>query len=226
MHREKHRSHRIGWLRAAVMGANDGLVSIASLIMGVTAGQASRHGIFLAGLAGWVAGAISMAAGEYVSVASQADTEKADLDIERRELAANYPKEIDELTQIYVHRGVSQDVSRQVAEQLMSKDALGTHARDELGLTAVGHPRPLQAALASALTFSIGAVLPVTLVLFFPMRMLLAGVFVLTAFLLIITGAMAAWAGGARLWVGSARVAFWGGAAMVITMLIGHWVGT
>ena len=224
--REFHRSGRIGWLRAAVLGANDGIVSTASLVVGVAAADASRQQILVAGVAGLVAGALSMAAGEYVSVSSQADTERADLDLERRELAAQPQEEEDELTAIYVRRGLDPQLARTVARQLMVKDALTTHARDELGLTAELAARPLQAALASAATFAVGAGVPVLTVVLAPMTALAVIVSIVSLLCLVALGAIAARAGGARAVVGAARVAFWGTLAMAATAAVGKLFGT
>ena len=224
--REVHRSDRIGWLRAAVLGANDGIVSTASLIVGVAAAEATRHEVLVAGVAGLVAGALSMAAGEYVSVSSQADTEQADLALERRELAAQPKAEEEELAAIYVRRGLDHDLARTVARQLMAKDALGAHARDELGLIAELAARPLQAAFASAATFSIGAGLPVLTTLVAPTASLPLVVSVVSLLCLVALGAIAARAGGARAVVGAARVAFWGALAMAVTAGVGRLFGT
>jgi len=223
---ELHRSDRIGWLRAAVLGANDGIVSTASLVVGVAASEATRHGVLVAGVAGLVAGALSMAAGEYVSVSSQADTERADLALERRELATQPEAEEEELTAIYVRRGLDRDLARNVAQQLMAKDALAAHARDELGLVDQSAARPLQAALASAATFSIGAGLPVLTILVAPAANLTLVVSLVSLLCLGALGAIAARAGGARAAVGSARVAFWGALAMAVTAGVGKLFGT
>ena len=225
-HREVHRSSRIGWLRAAVLGANDGIVSTASLVVGVAASEATQHAVLVAGVAGLVAGALSMAAGEYVSVSSQADTERADLALERRELSAQPEAEEEELTAIYVRRGLDRDLARSVAQQLMAKDALAAHARDELGLVDESAARPLQAALASAATFSIGAGLPVLTILMAPVASLALVVSLVSLVCLSALGAIAARAGGARAAVGSARVAFWGALAMAVTAGIGKLFGT
>src|SRR5262245_3854387 len=223
---EKHRSDRIGWLRAAVLGANDGIVSVASLIVGIAAANAGRREVLLAGLAGLVAGAFSMAAGEYVSVSSQADTEQADLELERRELAARPGAEEDELTAIYVRRGLDSELARTVARQLMAKDALATHARDELGLTSELAARPLQAALASAATFAIGAGVPVLTIVLAPLGALVVVVSAVSLVCLAALGAIAARAGGAPARVGAARVAFWGALAMAMTAGVGKLFGT
>ena len=225
-HREVHRGNRIGWLRAAVLGANDGIVSTASLVVGVAAAQATRHDVLVAGVAGLVAGALSMAAGEYVSVSSQADTEQADLARERRELAAQPKAEEDELTAIYVRRGLDHDLARTVARQLTANDALAAHARDELGLIEELAARPLQAAVASAATFSIGAGLPVLTVLIAPAARLSLVVSFVSLLCLVALGAIAARAGGARAIVGATRVAFWGALAMAVTAGVGKLFGT
>ena len=225
-HREQHRSERIGWLRAAVLGANDGIVSTASLAVGVAAAAATRHNVLLAGVAGLVAGALSMAAGEYVSVSSQADTEQADLARERHELATMPAAEEDELADIYEQRGLDADLARAVARQLMAKDALGAHARDELGLTEELAARPLQAALASAATFAIGAGVPVLTILIAPAGALALTVSAVSLACLIALGAVAAYTGGASIPVGAGRVAFWGTAALAITALVGRLFGT
>jgi len=224
--REAHRGDRIGWLRAAVLGANDGIVSTASLVVGVAAAEATRHEILVAGVAGLVAGALSMAAGEYVSVSSQADTEQADLALERHELAAQPEAEEDELTAIYVRRGLDRDLAGTVARQLMAKDALGAHARDELGLIEAFAARPIQAAVASAATFSIGAGVPVLTILVAPLGSLALVVSIVSLLCLVALGAIAARAGGARAIVGSARVAFWGALAMAVTAGVGKLFGT
>jgi VIT1/CCC1 family predicted Fe2+/Mn2+ transporter len=225
-HAERHRSERIGWLRAAVLGANDGIVSTASLVLGVAAADASKSEVLLAGIAGLVAGALSMAAGEYVSVSSQADTERADLDVEKRELATQPEAEEDELTAIYLHRGLEPDLARRVARQLMTKDALATHARDELGLTEELAARPLQAALASAATFAVGAGVPVLAILIAPSHTLVLAVAVVSLLCLATLGAVAARIGGAPALVGAARVAFWGVLAMAATAAVGKLFGT
>jgi len=225
-HREVHRSDRIGWLRAAVLGANDGIVSTASLVVGVAAAEATRHEVLVAGVAGLVAGALSMAAGEYVSVSSQADTEEADLALERRELATQPKAEEEELTAIYVRRGLDHDLARTVARQLTANDALAAHARDELGLIEQLAARPLQAAVASAATFSIGAGLPVLTVLIAPAARLSLVVSFVSLLCLVALGAIAARAGGARAIVGATRVAFWGALAMAVTAGVGKLFGT
>jgi VIT1/CCC1 family predicted Fe2+/Mn2+ transporter len=223
-HREQHRSSRIGWLRAAVLGANDGIVSTASLIVGVASAASNRQEVLVAGIAGLVAGALSMAAGEYVSVSSQADTERADLDRERRELATQPKAEEDELATIYVRRGLEPSLARQVARQLMVKDALVAHARDELGLTEEQAARPLQAAFASAMTFAAGAAIPILAIIVVPPSVIVVSVISLVC--LIALGAVAARTGGASALVGAARVGFWGALAMALTAGVGHLFGT
>ena len=218
---ETHRSARIGWLRAAVLGANDGIVSTASLVVGVAAADAAKGDVLVAGMAGLVAGALSMAAGEYVSVSSQADTEQADLSREREELKAERPAEEDELAAIYVRRGVEPGVARTVAQQLMEHDALGAHARDELGMSEELAARPLQAALASAAAFAIGAALPVLAIVAAPEGHLSVTVASASLILLAALGALAARAGGAPASVGAVRVTFWGALAMAATAAVG-----
>ncbi len=225
-HRERHRSDRIGWLRAAVLGADDGIVSTASLVVGVAASEATRQSTLIAGIAGLVAGALSMAAGEYVSVSSQADTERADLAQERNELARMPKAEEDELADIYMKRGLEPDLARTVAEQLMAKDALAAHAREELGLTQKLLARPLQAALASAVTFAAGAAIPVIAILLAPSGTLVTAVATVSLLCLVALGALAARTGGAPAAVGAARVAFWGALAMAVTALVGRLFGT
>ncbi len=225
-HLESHKSDRIGWLRAAVLGANDGIVSTASLVVGVAAAEADQSAILLSGIAGLVAGAMSMAAGEYVSVSSQADTERADLARERLELATSPEYELDELTQIYVERGLDQNLARQVAEQLTAKDALGSHARDELGITDMGRARPIQAALASAATFAVGAILPLGVVLIPLPIQTTYSVSVASLALLVGLGILAAKVGGANIWKAAFRVGFWGAFAMAATAVIGKLFGT
>lgn len=225
-HRERHRSERIGWLRASVLGANDGIVSTASLVVGVASANATRHDVLLAGIAGLVAGALSMAAGEYVSVSSQADTERADLDRERHELATQPEAEEDELTGIYVQRGLDPDLARTVARQLMSKGALAAHARDELGLTDELAARPLQAAIASAATFAVGAGIPVLTILLAPANALVSVVAIVSVVCLMSLGTMAARVGGAPVLVGAARVTIWGMLAMLATATVGRLFGT
>lgn len=224
-HSEFHRSHRIGWLRAAVLGANDGIVSTASLIIGIASAHASHETILLTGVAGLVSGAMSMAAGEYVSVSSQADTEAADLARERLELATDHESELKELTGIYIGRGLTPDLAHQVAVQFTAHDALGAHARDELGIIETMNARPVQAALYSAATFAIGALLPLMAVLLAPKSHLIIYVAIMSLAFLAILGGLAAKAGGANMWKGSARVAFWGVLAMAATAGVGSLFG-
>ena len=224
-HNEGHRSHRIGWLRAAVLGANDGIVSTASLVIGVAAAHAARGDILLAGVAGLVAGAMSMAAGEYVSVSSQADTERADLELEQKHLDDNLEYEQQELAEIYVGRGLDADLANKVAEQLMAHDALGAHARDELGIFDRVSARPIQAALASAGTFSVGAALPIAAAFIAPEERLVEMVAGLSLVFLAMLGALAAQVGGARISIGVARVTFWGALAMALTASVGSLFG-
>lgn len=225
LHAENHLIERIGWLRAAVLGANDGLVSTASLIVGVAASTASTGEILVAGSAGLVAGAMSMAAGEYVSVSSQSDTERADLARERRELEQDPAAEREELAAIYIARGLDRDLALQVAEQLMAKDALGAHARDELGISEFTTARPIQAALTSAATFSSGAALPLVVAAVSPAHLAIYWVSAAALLFLAVLGALAAKVGGAEIWRPTARVAFWGALAMAVTAGIGHLVG-
>ena len=222
VHIERHRADRIGWLRAAVLGANDGLVSVASLVVGVAAGGADPATVLLAGMAGLAAGAMSMAAGEYVSVKSQADTEHADLERERRELLEDPAHELDELTEIYVSRGLDEPLARQVAERFTAVDALGAHARDELGITETLRARPAQAALASALAFALGALLPVLAAVLAPVAQVGIVIVVVTLAALLLLGAIAAWAGGAAPLRGALRVTFWGAIAMALTAGVGR----
>jgi vacuolar iron transporter family protein len=223
---ERHRSHRIGWLRAAVLGANDGIVSTASLIVGVAAAETARSNVVLAGVAGLVAGAMSMAAGEFVSVSSQLDTEQADLDIERRELADAPDYELDELRDIYVKRGLPPALATQVAHALTTHDALASHARDELGISEHTTARPVQAAIASAATFAIGAALPLITVLIVPTARIIPTVALTSLLFLAGLGALAARAGGARVGRGALRVGFWGAFAMALTAAVGRVFGT
>lgn len=218
---ERHYAERIGWLRAAVLGANDGIVSTASLVVGVAAAHASRSGVLVAGIAGLAAGAMSMAAGEYVSVSSQADTEKADLERERGELKSDEPFERNELAAIYVGRGLDSALAGQVAEQLMAHDALAAHARDELGLSEMHSARPIQAALASAATFGVGAAMPIAIVLLSPLSSTIPLVAGGSLAFLALLGGIAARVGGANSLVGAARVTFWGALAMALTAAIG-----
>jgi VIT1/CCC1 family predicted Fe2+/Mn2+ transporter len=224
-HTELHRTAHIGWLRAAVLGANDGLISTSSLVVGVAAAQAERGPILVAAMAGLAAGALSMAAGEYVSVSSQADTEEADLARERRELATEPERERAELADIYVTRGLTRDLADQVVAQLMAHDALGAHARDELGLSEISRARPLQAALASAAAFACGALPPVILAWTVPVMKLGPVVVGSSLLLLAVLGGLAARLGGARLWRGILRVTFWGAIAMGCTALVGRLFG-
>jgi VIT1/CCC1 family predicted Fe2+/Mn2+ transporter len=225
LHRETHLIERIGWLRAAVLGANDGLISTASLIVGVAAASPSRNEVLVAGIAGLVAGAMSMAAGEYVSVSSQADTEKADLARERRELAEQPEAELSELTQIYVDRGVAPDLARQVAQQMMAKDAFAAHARDELGLAPHVIARPVQAALTSAATFALGAAFPLLIAMLAPARGLTWTVSLACLVGLAALGAIGARTGGSDVVRATLRVTFWGAVAMATTALIGALIG-
>jgi len=225
-HRERHRTERIGWLRAAVLGANDGIVSTASLVIGVAAASATKGEILLAGTAGLVAGAMSMAAGEYVSVHSQVDTEHAEVERERSELAADIEGETMELAGIYISRGLEPKLARQVAEQLMVNDALGSHMRDELGITEVTVARPIQAAVFSAASFSIGAALPLVVCLLTFGSSLIPLVAVSSLVFLAVLGALAAQAGGANWKNGALRVLFWGAVAMAATALVGKLFGT
>ena len=222
---EKHNTHRVGWLRAAVLGANDGIVSTASLVLGVAAAGTSSKGILIAGIAGLVAGAMSMAAGEYVSVSSQADTERADLERERKELATRPKQEHRELAGIYVERGLDAGLASNVATQLMAHDALGAHARDELGISDASTARPVQAALASAVTFSVGAALPLVIVLLVPLSTLMWAVSGSALLFLALLGALAARAGGASVITAAARVTFWGALAMALTAGVGALFG-
>ncbi len=224
-HTERHYTAHIGWMRASVLGANDGLISTSSLVVGVAAAQATRAPVLLSALAGLVAGALSMAAGEYVSVSSQADTERADMDRERAELAADPTTEHAELAAIYIARGLTPDLADQVAGQLMAQDALGAHTRDELGLSELTLARPIQAALASALSFAVGAALPVLTVLFIPFGIVVPTVVGASLVLLVVLGALAAHLGGAPRVRGAVRVAFWGAVAMGVTAVVGHFFG-
>jgi VIT1/CCC1 family predicted Fe2+/Mn2+ transporter len=226
IHREEHLIERVGWLRAAVLGANDGIVSTASLIVGVASAGADTGAILVAGIAGLVAGAMSMAAGEYVSVSSQTDTEQADLARETRELAEQWPEEVTELTEIYHKRGLEPGLARQVAEALMAKDALTVHAREELGITETMQARPIQAAVTSALTFSAGAALPLLVAWLAPVGATVWVVAGGTLLFLAALGAVGARAGGASLAKGAVRVAFWGALALAVTAGIGALVGT
>lgn len=224
-HRERHRSERVGWLRASVLGANDGIVSTASLVVGVAAAGTPRSQVIIAGIAGLVAGAMSMAAGEYVSVRSQADTEEADLALERHELDTDDTSERAELASIYVARGLEPALAQQVANQLMAHDALGAHARDELGLFDLQRARPVQAAVASAATFFVGGALPILVMLLAPASILAVAVVGLSLAFLATLGWLAARAGGARSTLGALRVAFWGALAMALTYGVGALFG-
>lgn len=226
LHDENHFIERIGWLRAAVLGANDGIISTASLIVGVAAANPTQSDVLIAGVAGLVAGAMAMAAGEYVSVSSQSDTERADLARERKELSDNPAFELNELTEIYVKRGVDQPLARQVAEQLTAKDALTAHARDELGISEITAARPIQAALTSAATFSTGAAMPLLMVVVSPASALVPIVSAASLGFLAVLGAIGARAGGANVLRATARVTFWGALAMAITAGIGKLFGT
>lgn len=222
---ERHRTHRIGWLRAAVLGANDGIVSTASLVLGVAAAGGSLKSILIAGVAGLVAGAMSMAAGEYVSVSSQADTERADLDRERKELADHPKQEHREMTAIYVGRGLDTGLASNVATQLMAHDALGAHGRDELGISDTSTAKPVQAAMASAVTFSVGAALPLLIVLLVPVSALMWAVSGSSLLFLTLLGSLAARVGGASVMTAAARVTFWGALAMALTAGVGALFG-
>lgn len=226
LHPESHLVSRIGWLRAAVLGANDGIVSTASLIVGVAAASTATSEVLIAGVAGLVAGAMSMAAGEYVSVSSQSDTEQADLAREQAELAGQPDYECEELTRIYMDRGVDADLARQVAIQLMAKDSLGAHARDELGISEITAARPIQAALTSAATFAAGAAMPLAMVLLMPRSLLVAGVSIASLIFLALLGGIGARAGGAKVVRATLRVTFWGALAMALTAGIGTIFGT
>ncbi len=224
-HNERHAVSRVSWLRAAVLGANDGIVSTASLIVGVAAAGAARSDVLLTGVAGLVAGALSMAAGEYVSVSSQADSEAGDLARERAELATAPEQELDEMTEIYVARGLTRDLARKVAAQLNAGDALAAHARDELGISEHSQARPVQAALTSAATFSVGAGLPLVVVLLAPTPLIIPAVAVAALVFLALLGWVGAYAGGARPWRPTLRVLFWGALALAATALIGKAFG-
>lgn len=225
IHNEMHRSHRVGWLRAAVLGANDGIVSTSSLVIGVAAAASGHEAVMLAGVAGLFAGALSMAAGEYVSVYSQADTEKADIELEKKHLEAEPEFELRELAAIYEDRGLTPELALEVAEQLMAHDALGAHTRDELGISETTSARPLQAAIFSAAAFSVGAALPLIMTWFSPFTLMIWVVAVSSLVFLAILGAVAAKAGGAGMIKGSARVLFWGAIAMAVTAGVGKLFG-
>ena len=222
---QPHRSHRIGWLRAAVLGANDGIVSTASLIIGVASAGSSQENILLAGIAGLVAGAMSMAAGEYVSVSSQSDTEKADLEIEKISLENHFEFEKKELAKIYQDRGLEKELSIKVAEQLMEHDALGAHARDEIGISEVINAQPVQAALSSAATFTVGAALPLLVAWLIAGEWQISAIAIFSLVFLASLGGIAARAGGASMLIGALRVTFWGALAMIITAGVGHFFG-
>lgn len=222
---EVHKSHRIGWLRAAVLGANDGIVSTASLIVGIAAAETSKGSILLAGIAGLTAGAMSMAAGEYISVSSQADTENADLQLEKESLKDNEEYEKEELAQLYVQRGIQPELAKEVASQLMRHDALDAHARDELGITKDGKSNPIEAAFSSAASFTIGAAMPLLTAWIIPQSQLIFAVSGASLLFLTILGAVAANAGGASMIKGAIRVAFWGSLAMGLTALVGQLFG-
>jgi VIT1/CCC1 family predicted Fe2+/Mn2+ transporter len=223
---EIHRTQHIGWMRAAVLGANDGIVSTASLIVGVASANSSHQNILIAGVAGLAAGAMSMACGEFVSVSSQADTERADLAIEKKELDSDIEFERNELAQIYVGRGVKPELAHQVAEQLMAHDAIGSHARDELGIIPGQIARPIQAAAVSAASFSVGASFPLAMAMFSPSHNLTPLVSVTSLFFLMLLGAVAAKVGGAKIWLGALRSGFWGAFAMAVTAGAGAFFGT
>lgn len=225
-HIERHRTAHVGWLRAAVLGANDGLISTASLVVGVAASGTGRAAVLIAGVAGLVAGAMSMAAGEYVSVSSQSDTEAADLARERHELATAPDSELAELTGLFEARGLTRELASQVAEQLTAHDAIGAHAREELGLSEQTSARPLQAALSSAVAFAVGAALPVAVSALAPAAQLTTLVIGSALVLLLVLGAIAARVGGASVWRGAVRVAFWGALAMAASALVGRVFGT
>ena len=226
IHTETHLVHRIGWLRAAVLGANDGIVSVASILVGVASSGIDHHAIILSGVAGLVAGAMSMAAGEYVSVSSQTDTEKADLAREKGELETNWDDELEELATIYERRGLDPQTAHSVARQLMEKDALGAHARDELGITEVSSANPIQAAFTSALTFTAGAALPLLAAVFTSGALIAPAVAVVSLIVLVVLGMLGARTGGAPMWKGAVRVVFWGAFAMAVTAGVGALFGT
>ena len=224
-HTEIHRSHRIGWLRAAVLGANDGIVSTSSLIIGFAAANSSPESILLSGIAGLVAGAMSMAAGEYVSVSSQSDTEKADLELEKKSLENDAEFETEELAKIYQNRGLEPALAKQVAVQLMDHDALGAHARDEIGILDTVSARPVQAAIYSAGTFTVGAALPLIVAFVSTQPYLIPAVAILSLVFLALLGGLAARTGGASVFIGASRVTFWGALAMALTAAVGHLFG-
>lgn len=226
IHPESHFVHRIGWLRAAVLGANDGIVSVASILVGVASSGAAHPTVLLSGLAGLVAGAMSMAAGEYVSVSSQTDTEHADIAREESELKVNWNVELEELAEIYVRRGLDPQTAHSVARQLMEKDALGAHIRDELGITEVSTTNPIQAAVTSGITFTVGAALPVVAAWVTTGPVIAPAVAIVSLVVLAILGALGARTGGASLWKGAVRVTFWGALAMIATAAVGALFGT
>jgi len=225
LHRERHRTQRIGWLRAAVLGANDGILSTASLVLGVAAAHATHSGVVVAGAAGLVAGAMAMAAGEYVSVSSQSDTERADVALERKGLSADRAHEMEKLAGIYVGRGIDPSLAKEVARQLMARDAIGAHARDELGISAILTARPIQAALTSASTFAVGAAMPLLTVAIVPATSLVPFVAGVSLLFLALLGGLAARAGGASVMKGALRVTFWGALAMAVTAGVGALFG-
>lgn len=225
-HSEFHRVERIGWLRAAVLGANDGIISTASLLIGVAAAHSTHSGILIAGTAAMTAGAMSMAAGEYISVSSQSDTEKAEIQREKDELKNNFPAEVEELTSIYVKRGLDRELASQVAKQLMDRDALTAHMHDELGITSTLRARPFQAAIFSAFSFSLGAILPIIVAFLTPAKYLIAAIFGMAVLCLFLLGALAAYIGGSKLVFGAVRVTLWGTVAMIVTAVIGSLLGT
>ncbi|CAM2880927.1 integral membrane protein [Legionella steigerwaltii] len=224
-HKEYHRIERIGWLRAAVLGANDGIISTASLLIGVAAAHTPYNGILVAGIAGLIAGAMSMAAGEYISVSSQADTEKSALQREKNELESSLPNEMEELTTIYINRGLEPTFAKEVAKQLMAKDALGTHARDELGITEISSARPLQAAIFSACSFTLGSLLPILIIFIAPRTYLILTISVMAVLFLALLGGVAAKVGQARIILGALRVVVWGTLAMMVSAGIGSLLG-
>jgi VIT1/CCC1 family predicted Fe2+/Mn2+ transporter len=224
-HKESHRIERVGWLRAAVLGANDGIISTASLLIGVVAAHTPYSGILVVGVAGLIAGAMSMAAGEYISVSSQADTEKSAIQLEKRELAASLPNEIEELSTIYINRGLDPSLAKEVVKQLMAKDALGAHVRDELGITGISNARPFQAAMFSACSFTLGSLLPLLIILIAPMNYLILTISVMAVLFLALLGGVAAKVGGARILLGSLRVVVWGTLAMIVSAGIGSLLG-
>ncbi len=224
-HQERHRTQHAGWLRAAVLGANDGLVSVGALVLGVAASHSPHAGVLIAGVSAWIAGALSMAAGEYVSVSSQADTEQADLAIERRELDRDPERERQELSDIYVQRGLAPELAYQVAGQLMDHDALAAHARDEIGISDTVSANPLQAAWTSALSFTLGVAPPLLAIWLAPAKLIVPVVFVVSLIFLAVLGALGAWTGGAKIVKGTLRVFFWGALAMLVTAGVGALLG-